>query len=177
MLSRILVIAMLSAAIAAAQRGGGGMPNGPAATDAGGWGSAHADRLSPRDRFAARLKLDKEQRAAVETILDAAQEAMGSAQKKLADARKELVLAMLDTPSSPDAVAKLTAAYTALSVQAKTLEAAAFGKICTLLKPNQQSKAVPSFAFMAQLVEQGQMGAPAGSGQPAQWGGGHGGQR
>jgi Spy/CpxP family protein refolding chaperone len=177
MLSRILIIAMLSAAIAFAQRGGGGMPNGPAATDAGGWGSAHADALSPRDRFAAKLKLDKQQRTAVEAILNAAQEAMEPAQRKLTDARKDLVLAMLETPSNPDAVAKLTAAYTALSVEAKTVETTAFGKICALLKPNQQSKAVSSFALMAQLVEHGQMGAPAGGAQPGQWGRGYGGQR
>jgi Spy/CpxP family protein refolding chaperone len=174
MLSRILAVAMVFAAIAAAQRpgGGGGAPSGPAATDAGGWGSAHARFLSPFEQLAVKLKLDKDQRAAAEPIVDAAQTAMVQAQQKLVEARKELVLAMLDPKTNPDEVAKLTAAYTALSAQAKTLESAAFGKICALLKPNQLSKAVPTFALLARAVEQGPMGAPSG-----QWGGPHGGQR
>ncbi|MGO9231966.1 MAG: hypothetical protein ACLQKA_22460 [Bryobacteraceae bacterium] len=181
MLSRILVIAGLSAAMAAAQHGGGGggggLPSGSAATDGGGWGSAHPERLSPRDQFAAKLKLDKEQRVSVETILNTAQEAMGPAQQKLIQARRDLVLAMLDPKSSPETMTRLTEAYNALSVQAKALEANAFGKICAILKPNQQSKAVPNFGFMAQLVEQGSMGASPGGGQSGHWGGDHGGQR
>jgi Spy/CpxP family protein refolding chaperone len=178
MLPRILVIAVLSAAMAAAQHGGGGgLPTGAAATDGGGWGSAHADRLSPRDQFAAKLKLDKDQRVSVEAILNTAQEAMGPAQQKLVEARRDMVLAMLDPKSGPEDVTKLTQAYDALSVQAKALEATAFGKICALLKPNQQSKAVPNFGFMAQLVEQGSMGAASGGGQSGHWGGDHGGQK
>jgi hypothetical protein len=173
MLSRILAVAMVFAAVAAAQRGGGGgVPSGPAATDAGGWGSAHARFLSPFEQLAAKLKLDKDQLAAAELIVDAAQKAMVPAQQKLVEARKDLVLAMLDPKSGPDEAAKLTAAYTTLSAQAKTLESAAFGKICALLKPNQLSKAVPTFALLAQAVEQGPMGAPSG-----QWGGPHGGPR
>lgn len=173
MLSRILAIAMAFAAMAAAQRGGGGgVPSGPAATDAGGWGSAHARNLSPFEQLAAKLKLDKDQLAAAEPIVDAAQKAMVPAQQKLVEARKNLVLAMLDTTSAPDDVAKLTTAYTALSAQAKTVESAAFGRICALLKPNQLSKAVPTFALLVQAVEQGPLGVPSG-----RWGGPHGGQR
>jgi hypothetical protein len=176
MLSRILAIALLSAAMAAAQRAGG-MPTGAGATDAGGWGSAHAQFLSPFDQFAVKLKLDQEQKAAVQPIVDAAEKDMGTAQQKLLQARKDLVLAMLDPKASPEDIAKLTAGYTALSAQAKAIEAAAFGKICALLKPNQLSKAVPTFAIMAQLVEQGPLGAPAAGGQSGHWGGEHGGPR
>lgn len=167
MLSRILSITVLFAAIAAAQRGGGAptsVPTGPGATGGEGWGSAKPKWQSPFDQFATKLKLDKDQRAAVETIVDAAQKAMVPAQQKLVEARKDLALAMLDPKSDPGAVAKSTAAYTSLSAQAKAVESAAFGKICALLKPTQLSKAVPAFASMTALVEQSGTGAPAGSG-------------
>jgi Spy/CpxP family protein refolding chaperone len=174
MLSKILAIAVLFSAMATAQRGGGGgapssVPTGPGATGGDGWGSARPRWQSPFDQFATKLKLDKEQRAAVETIVDAAQKAMVPAEQKLVDARKDLALAMLDSKSGPGDVAKFTAAYTSLSAQAKAVESAAFGKICALLKPNQLSKAVPAFAVMAALVEPVTLGAP-----PA---GGFGGQR
>ena len=175
MLSKILAIAVLSAAMASAQRGGGGMggsaPSGPGATDGGGWGSARPKWQSPFDQFAIKLKLDKDQRAAAETIVDAAQKAMVPAQQKLIDARRDLALAILDAKSDPEAVTRLTAAYTALSVQAKAVESTAFGKICAVLKPNQLSKAVPTFALMVALVEPSAMGFPAG-GPPGPWGGG-----
>jgi Spy/CpxP family protein refolding chaperone len=168
MLSRILAIAVLFSAIAAAQRGGGGasssVPTGPGATGGEGWGSAKPKWQSPFDQFATRLKLDKDQRAAVETIVDAAQKAMVPAEQKLVEARKDLALAMLDPKSDPAAVAKLTAAYTSLSAQAKAVESAAFSKICALLKPNQLSKAVPAFAVMAALVEPVGPGAPSAGG-------------
>jgi Spy/CpxP family protein refolding chaperone len=174
MLSKILAIAVLSAAMASAQRGGGmggSAPSGPGATDGGGWGSARPKWQSPFDQFATRLKLDKDQRAAVETIVDAAQKDMVAAQQKLVEARKELVLAMLEPKSDPAVVARLTAAYTALSVEAKAVESTAFGKICALLKPNQLSKAVPTFALLVGLVEPSAVGFPTG-GRPGPQGGG-----
>jgi Spy/CpxP family protein refolding chaperone len=171
MLSKILAIAVLSAALATAQRGGGApssVPTGPGATGGEGWGSAKPKWLSPLDQFAAKLKLDKDQRAAVETIVDAAQKAIVPAQQKLVEARKDLALAMLDPKSSPEAVAKCTASYTSLSAQAKAVESTAFGKICALLKPNQLSKAVPAFALMAALVEQAPPGAASAGGSGGQ---------
>lgn len=168
MLSRILIIGMLAAAMASAAWGqrredpSGGMP----------W-----QMQSQLDQFADKLKLNKEQRAQAETIMDAAREAMGPAQQKLIEVRKSLAAALIGGQSG-DAVDKLTKSYAALSAQAKMLEAGAFGKICALLKPNQQSKAVQNFGLMAQLVESGQMGGGGqGGGQPSQWSGGRGGRR
>lgn len=166
MLSRILISGMLAAAMAFAQGGGGG-----------GWGKRSEDpsggmlaqRQSQLDQFAEKLKLNKEQRAEAETILDAAREEMGPAQQKLLEARRNLAAALIGGRSS-DAVDKLTKTYTSLSAQTKAMEAKAFAKICALLKPNQQSKAVQNFGLMAQLVEQGQMGG-------GQWNGGPGGRK
>ena len=132
---------------------------------------------SQLDQFAEKLKLNKEQRTQAETIMDAAREAMGPAQQKLIEARRNLAAALIGGQSG-DAVDKLTKTYASLSAQTKALEANAFVKICALLKPNQQSKAVQNFGLMAQLVEQGQMGGGQwGGGQSGQWSGGRGGRR
>jgi Spy/CpxP family protein refolding chaperone len=167
MLTRILIVAMLPAAIAFAQWGH--RSEDPS-------GGMLAQRQTQLDQFAEKLKLNKEQRTEAETIMDAAREAMGPAQQKLLDARKNLAAALIGEQSD-DAVDKLTKTYASLSAQTKMIEANAFGKICALLKPNQQSKAVQNFGLMAQLVESGQMGGPAGGAQPGQWGGEHGGRR
>jgi Spy/CpxP family protein refolding chaperone len=167
MLSKILVIGMLPVAMAFAQWGH--RSEDPS-------GGMLAQRQGQLDQFAEKLKLNKEQRAQAETIMDAAREAMGPAQQKLIEARKNLAAALIGGQSG-DAVDKLTKTYASLSAQTKELEANAFGKICALLKPNQQSKAVQSFGLMAQLVELGQMGGPSGGGQSGPWSGGRGGRR
>lgn len=168
MLSKILIIGLLAAAMAFAAWGqrredpSGGMP----------W-----QTQSQLDQLAEKLKLNKEQKAQTETIVDAAREAMGPAQQKMTEARRNLAAALIGGQSG-DAVDKLTKTYASLSAETKALEATAFGKICALLKPNQQSKAVQNFAFMAQLVEQGQMGGGRwGGAQPGPGNGGRGGRR
>ena len=170
MLSKILAIAVLSAALATAQ-GGGGMGGGPGGPGGGGFDMPRPQFRSPFDQFAAKLKLDDDQRTAAAAIVEAAQKAMGPAQQKLAAARKDLALAILDPKSTPETLAKLTAAYASLSAQAKAVESAAFGKICAALKPNQLSKAAPAFALLVGLVEPNTMGFPGG-GPPGPWGGG-----
>ncbi|MGB7759488.1 MAG: periplasmic heavy metal sensor [Bryobacteraceae bacterium] len=167
MLSRILIIGPLAAAMAFAQWGH--RSEDPS-------GGMLAQRQTQLDQFADKLKLNKEQRAQAETIMDAAREAMGPAQQKLIEVRKNLAAALIGGQSD-DAIDKLTKTYTSLSVQAKELETNAFAKICALLKPNQQPKAVQNFGLMAQLVESGQMGGPTGGGQRGQWSGGQGGRR
>ncbi|MFY9724375.1 MAG: hypothetical protein WAJ87_02715 [Bryobacteraceae bacterium] len=162
MLSRILIIGTLSAAMAFAQGGGWGHRSEDPS------GGMLAQRQNQLDQFADRLKLNKQQRAEAETILDAAREAMAPAQQKLLEARRNLAAALIGGQPD-DAIDQLTKTYTSLSAQTKAVEANAFAKICALLKPNQQSRAVQNFGLMAQLLEQGQMGG--------QWGGGQGGRR
>jgi Spy/CpxP family protein refolding chaperone len=173
MLSRVLTVGMMAAAIAGAQGGGGW---GKRSEDPS--GGMLAQRQSQLDQFADKLKLNKEQRGEAETIMDAAREEMGPAQQKLLEARRNLAAALIGGQSG-DAVDKLTKTYTSLSAQTKAVEAKAFGKICTLLKPNQQSKAVQNFGLMAQLVEQGQMGGGGrwNGGQQGQWSGAGGGRK
>ena len=167
MLSKILIVGSLAAAMAFAQGGWGKRNEDPS-------GGMMAQRQSQLDQFADKLKLNKEQRAQAETIMDAAREAMGPAQQKLIEARKNLAAALIGGQSG-DAIDKLTKTYASLCAETKAVEANAFGKICALLKPNQQSKAVQNFGLMAQLVESGQMSGPSGGGQPGQWSGGQGG--
>ena len=174
MFLKILSSGLLAAAIALAQGGGGGS-----------WGHRSEDPSGGMlwqgqgqfDQFAEKLKLNKEQRAGAETILDAAREQMGATQQKLLEARRNLAAALIGGQSG-DAVDKLTKTYTSLSAQTKAVEAKAFGKICALLKPNQQSKAVQNFGLLAQSVEQGQMGGGQwGGAQRGQWSGGQGGRK
>jgi len=156
---RIFITGVLAAAIAFAQWGR--RKEDPS-------GGMLAQRQSQLDQFAEKLKLNKEQRAEAEKIMDAGQEEMGPIQQKLIEARRNLAAALI-VGQSGDAIDKATQAYTSVSAQAKAVEAKVFGKICALLKPNQQSRAVPNFGLMAQLVEQGQMSGPwggqGGSGQ------------
>jgi Spy/CpxP family protein refolding chaperone len=99
MLSKILIVGMLAAAIAFAQGGWGKRNEDPS-------GGMMAQRQSQLDQFADKLKLNKEQRAQAETIMDAAREAMGPAQQKLIEARKNLAAALIGGQSG-DAVDKL----------------------------------------------------------------------
>jgi Spy/CpxP family protein refolding chaperone len=164
MSSRIFVAGILAAATAFAQWGH--RSEDPS-------GGMLAQRQSQLDQFAEKLKLNKEQRAEAEKIIDAGREEIGPFQQKLIEARKNLAVALIGGQSG-DAIDKLTQTYTSFSVQAKAVEAKAFGKMCALLKPNQQSKAVPNFGLMAQLVEQGEMGGQGSGGQSGQWSGDHG---
>jgi len=159
MLSKILVTGMLASAMAFAQGGGWGKRSEDPS------GGMLAQRQSRLDQFADKLKLNKEQRTETEALLDAAREELGPTEQKLTEARRNLAAALIGGQSG-DAIDQLTQTYTSLSAQAKAVEAKAFGKICSLLKPNQQSRAVQNFALMAQLVEQG------GGGQRGPWSGG-----
>ncbi|HEY9141246.1 MAG TPA: periplasmic heavy metal sensor [Bryobacteraceae bacterium] len=167
-MSKILVVGILSTAMASAQGGGWGHRSEDPS------GGMLAQRQGQLDQFADKLKLNKQQRAEAETILDAAREAMAPIQQKLLEARKNLAAALIDGQPD-DAVDQLTKTYTSLAAQSKALEAKAFAKICALLKPNQQSRAVQNFGLMAQLLEQGQMGGQWGGGQGGPWSGGRGG--
>jgi len=173
MLWNILSAGLLTAAVAFAQGGGGG-----------GWGHRNEDPSGGMqwhgpgqlDPFADKLKLSKEQRTETDAIVSAAREEMGPLQGKLLEARKNLAAALIGGQNG-DAVDRMAHAYTAISAQIKAVEAKAFGKLCPLLKPNQQAKAVQNFGLLAQLIEQGQMGGGQWSGGQGQWSGGRGGRK
>ena len=154
--SKILVAGVLAVGMAFAQWG-------PRREDPS--GGMLPQWQSQFDQFAEKLKLNKEQRADAGKIIDAGREAMGPLQQKLIEARRNLAAALI-VGQSGDAIDKLTQTYTSFSAQATAVEAKAFGKICALLKPSQQSRAVENFGLMAQLVEQGRMSGPWSAGQP-----------
>jgi hypothetical protein len=126
---------------------GGGMPRMP--------------RQTKQDLLFDRLKLSSEQKEAAQQILAATTEKAASARDALGKGRQAIATALLEKRSD-DEVKKLLADYTKLSVQMTGFEAEAFGKICALLKPNQQAKAAPAFELMAGIFAGGGRGQDRG---------------
>lgn len=124
------------------------------------------DEPLPGEKMIDRLKLDdKTQAPEVRLVLmDASREAAPVGQKML-ELRQRLV--NLELQNKPDEIAAATDAYAAAATEMAGIEARAFAKIYSVLKPNQQVNAPPAFAIMAGMFQ-----PSAGRG-----GGGRGGQR
>lgn len=105
-------------------------------------------RESRFDKIAGQLKLNKEQRPQVETILSAAQEEATPVMDKILKVRVAVVNAIV-AGRSQEEIDKMMTFYTAASAEMTGIEAKAFSKIFATLKPNQQSKAVPAFEQFA----------------------------
>jgi LTXXQ motif family protein len=146
MVIRLCLVALLAAVLAVAQgkKGGGG-------NNMGDMGSmARPQRMSRFDTIAEKLKLSKEQKDQASGFFDAAQEAAGPLNEQLANGRNQITAAFIQGQNSGEGFDKLMAAYTAVLGQMAVVEAAAYGKLYAVLKPNQQSKAAPVFAeYMA----------------------------
>jgi Spy/CpxP family protein refolding chaperone len=149
MLGRVILALLLAAGLASAQRGGRG-GGGSRGVDPGGdfpmmAAGQHQSRL---DKIAGQLKLNKEQRPQVETILSAAQEEATPVMDKILKVRVAVVNAIV-AGRSQEEIDKMMTFYTAASAEMTSIEAKAFSKIFATLKPNQQSKAVPAFEQFA----------------------------
>lgn len=149
MVGRVILAVLLAAGLAPAQRGGrgGGGRDDSSAGDfpMRGGGQQRQSRL---DKIAGQLKLSKEQRPEVETILSAAQEEATPVLDKIIKVRVAVVNAMV-AGRSQEEIDKMMTAYTAVSAEMTGIEAKAFSKIFVTLKPNQQSKAGPAFEQFA----------------------------
>jgi len=174
---RIMLTAVLAVGLASAQRGGGGsgmgagtgdeggMGGGGGAGGMGGMGGGGMPGGMPRKQTKAemlldKLKLSKEQKEDVVTILNAANEKAAPIREQLAKGRA--MMANMITSKAPEAeLKKLMADYTTVAAMMTNIEAEAFGKIYATLKPNQQSKAPQAFELMAGMFN----AAPAGPGR------------
>lgn len=141
MVGRVVLAALLTAGLVAAQRGGGGGRGG----DMGGMGMPRPQQQTRADQLAEKLKLNKEQKEQLAEILKTAGESAGPLSQQIGNGRQMIVQAMVNGKDSGDDYDKLLAAYTAVLAQMDGVEATAYGKIYALLKPNQQKNAEQAF--------------------------------
>ena len=136
MVGRVLCAALVAATLACAQdeEGGGGRRS------EGGGGGMRVQRQTKFDLFADKLKLNGDQKTQVRSIIMEAGQETAPLQQQLLKAREGLAGALIANPSG-DQMDQLLAQYTPLAVQLAAVEAKTFGKICAMLKPNQQARA------------------------------------
>jgi hypothetical protein len=179
MLKRVVLAGTLVAAMAFAQRGGGGMGGGMGdemggmgggrGGDMGGMGGAMPRRATKAEQFVDKLKLNKEQKEEAEKILAAAMERAIAVRNDLADRRAKLAGAMID--GKPDEeIAKLRADFATVAEQYTKIEADAFGKIWATLKPNQTNKGDQAFELLAGIFNAPAGGRGRGMGAPGSGG-------
>jgi hypothetical protein len=142
MVGRVLLAALLTAGLVAAQRGGGGGRGGDMG---GGMGMPRPQQQTKADQLAEKLKLNKEQKEQVGDILKTAAESAGPLSQQINNGRQMIVQAIIGGKDSGEDYDKLMAAYTAVLAQMDGVEASAYGKIYALLKPNQQKNAEQAF--------------------------------
>jgi hypothetical protein len=143
MVGRLILAAILAAGLASAQKGGG--KGGSKGMD----DMSSMPRMQTQSRFeqiAEKLKLSKEQKEQAQNILNGAQESAGPLSQQINQGRQMIVGAMVNGKDSGDDYNKLVGQYTAVLAQMDSLDATVYGKIYTLLKPNQQKNADQVFA-------------------------------
>jgi hypothetical protein len=151
MIGKLLLTAILTATPAFAQRGGGGGGGGDE-MGATGMPMPRPQPVSKAAMFADRLKLDKDQKEKAQVILTDALKEINQVQPQLAKMRAQIAELILRNVSQ-DEVNKLVESYSANAAQVTGIEAKAFGKICALLKPDQQSKAASAFDLLAAALD------------------------
>ena len=176
MMVRLLLMAVLAAGFASAQRGGGGTGGGDEGGMGGGGGRSgdmgagmpQVRRQSKQEMLLDKLKLNKDQKEEATKILSAAMEKAAPARDQLTKGRVVIANAITGKASEED-LKKLLGEYTNVSATMTGIEAEAFGKLYALLKPNQQSKAPQAFELMAGMFAGGGMpGGGAGRGRGGQ---------
>jgi Spy/CpxP family protein refolding chaperone len=137
----VVLAALLTAGLVAAQRGGGGGGRGGDM----GMGMPRAQSQTKENQIAEKLKLTKEQRDQVDDILKTAAESAGTLSQQIVNGRQMIAQAMVTGKDSGDDYNKLLAAFTGVLGKMDGVEATAYGKIYALLKPNQQKNAEQVF--------------------------------
>ena len=163
MFRRLLLTAMMATTLAFAQGGGGGgggmgddtggMGGGMGGGRAGGMaddtgGMPRMQRQAPFDTFADRLKLNKDQKTAAQTVLTDALKQSVPLRQQLMESKLGIAKAVLGGANADD-LKKTMDAYASVAAQLTGVETKAFAKVCATLKPNQQSKAGAAFELMA----------------------------
>jgi len=148
MLVRLLLTAVLATTLLSAQGKKGGS-SGMGGGMAPGMGAQRPGKL---EQFADKLKLTKEQKQDVQTMLSAAMEQSAPLRDQMDKGRVAIAGAMIEGKSGDD-LKKLLDDYTSLAAQMTDIEAKTFGKVYESLKPNQQSKAGQAFELLVAVLE------------------------
>ena len=157
MLAKLCLTALLAATLASAQGGRGGGGGGGMEGEGGGGmrgesgmggGMPRVQRQSKLDMIADKLKLNKDQKEQLQTILRAGMEQARPVAEQITKGR-EVIAGAIINGKSDDEIKKMMEQYAGLAAQMTAVETEAFTKVYALLKPNQQSKAPAAFELMA----------------------------
>jgi hypothetical protein len=140
--------------------GRGGMERG-GDMGAGAGAAMRPQRQNPFDLFAEKLKLSKDQKTEAGTILQDAVKEIAPVQQKMQQARQDLAGALINGQTG-EPVEQLVKTYSTLAAQNSAIEARAFGRICKMLKPNQEKNASQAFEIMAGMFERPRGGSRGG---------------
>ena len=135
MLIRLLLAGILAAGLASAQRGGGGGGRGGGGGDMGG-GMPMMTMSNQLDTMANALKLTKDQKKDVKTIMDEAQKEATPLREQLSKSEQAIGDAV-QAGKTPDDLKDLLNSHGALEAQMAGIELQAFAKIYKLLEGDQ----------------------------------------
>jgi Spy/CpxP family protein refolding chaperone len=154
MLAKLFLAGALAATMAWAQggMGGGGGRNGGAMGDGdamersmGSMGNRSTNRL---DMLSDMLKLDKDQKKQLKSIMDEGQKDATPVKEEIIKARTNLADAIA-AGKSPDDLKPLETACAAAAAHVHQVELSAFARIYQILDKDQQAKAAQLFAMMS----------------------------
>lgn len=153
MLFKLLSTGILASALALAQRGGGGDMGDTGMGGGNGRGgsmdvpSMSVARPSRFDRMTQVLKLNKDQKKDVKTILDDAQKEAMPVRDRISKSRIEIGDA-IQGGKSPDEINQLVSSEAAVESQMTGIELHAFAKIFKVLDKDQQTNTRQVFQMM-----------------------------
>jgi hypothetical protein len=156
MLWRIIFSALMTAALACAQEGGGGgigsdRMDSVGRGGGGGGGGMRTPRQTPFDQFADKLKLSKDQKTEARSILSEASKDITATWQQLQQARQDLAGVYINNAADKeDAILKQ---YAPLTAQLAGIETKAFARVCKMLKPNQLKNAPQAFGLLAGMFD------------------------
>ena len=164
----LLILATLAGPAFAQEEGGGGRSSGGGG---GGQSGLPSDINAPRtipQQFASKLKLDKVQSPAVDQILTAAASQAVAPVAQMLQSRQRLLNAL--RANNEVEIKAAQDAYASAAADVARIEAAAFGKVYGMLKPNQQKEAPQAFALIAGLFSNPAIGGGARGSSPGRGG-------
>jgi Spy/CpxP family protein refolding chaperone len=155
MIAKLLLSGILACALASAQRGGGGMGEGMGEVSGGGGRGGGMDipsmgsaaRPSRLDRMSLALKLNKDQKKSLKTILDDGQKEANPVRDQMAKSRQAIGDAIQGS-KSPDEINQLVGSEAVLETQMAQIELKAFADIYKGLDKDQQALTRSVFQMM-----------------------------
>jgi hypothetical protein len=143
MWTKLFIIGIAVSSLAFAQHGGGGGSKGGGS---GSGGVMQPNAMSRMDQFSQILKLDKDEKKQVKSIMDDAQKEATPVKDQMEKGR--LAVAQAVAAGKQDEVDGAVKSYAAAETQMAGIEMQAFAKIYKLLDKDQQQKVPAVYAMM-----------------------------